>query len=296
MIDINRIIDSIPLLKGHDWKRAVLDGWSNRSVNLRSGQQSYVLRIPLHPEKNHIDRCREYINLQSIASLNITKPTLYFDSKTGIQLRYYIDGKILVDQEMTDDILQQVAKLFHQLHDSMVRFEPINMFERLRADWESLRAQGILLDARYESLFSYCDSIEGLCVCESLVPCHMDPNLYNFILGERLWMIDFEYAHQYDRAWDLAYFITCARLTPKQEKALHEAYHTDGELLSRVQWFKPVAQLSQAIWVQQQRVLGQAPVADSLLLDWEQGALAYAMELVKEAPPIQLIAPHVVHK
>jgi thiamine kinase-like enzyme len=239
-----------------------------------------VLRIPLHPWKNHIDRCREYVNLQSIAPLHLMPATLYFDSKTGIQLRNYIEGKVLAQEPMTEALAGDCAILLHRLHDSAVQFEPIDMIERLFEDWSNLLADGLILDPRYEALFAYCDRVRGLLVCAQSVPCHMDPNVFNFIAGERLWMIDFEYAHQYDPAWDLAYFIAGAKLTPAQTEAFHLAYGTDTEMMKRVDFFKPITQLSQAIWVQQHMSWGQTPVDTPTLIDWEQNVLQYAMELI----------------
>lgn len=280
MEDINLIIESIPVLKGQVWEQHILDGWSNRSVYLHGGQKSYVLRIPLHPWKNHIDRCREYVNLQSIAPLQLMPSTLYFDSKTGIQLRHYIEGEVLSSVSMTEARAADCATLLRHLHDSDIQFEPIDMIERLFNDWSELLSQHVILDARYEALFGYCDRMRNLLVCANPVPCHMDPNLFNFIAGERMWMIDFEYAHQYDPAWDLAYFIASAKLTPDQTAAFHQAYGADEALRARANFFKPITQLSQAIWVQQQIMLGQTPVAIPILLDWEQKSLSYAMELL----------------
>lgn len=279
MEDIDRIIASIPVLKGQVWEQHILDGWSNRSVYLHAGQKSYVLRIPLHPWKNHIDRCREYVNLQSIASLQLMPATLYFDSKTGIQLRYYIEGDVLSSLPMTEARLAACAELLHRLHRSHIHFEPIDMIERLFNDWSQLLSQGVILDPRYEALFGYCDRMRHLLVCANPVPCHMDPNLFNFIAGDRMWMIDFEYAHQYDSAWDLAYFIASAKLSADQAAGFLEAYGADEAEVNRVNFLKPITQLSQAIWVQQQILLGQTPVSIPILRDWEQKALAYGTEL-----------------
>lgn len=280
MEDIDNIIASIPLLKGQRWNQFILEGWTNRSLHLQSAYQSYVLRIPLHPWTNGIDRCREYVNLQRIIPLNLRPPALYFDSVTGTQLRDYIEGEVLAIQELTPYILQLCSEVLHRLHDSDIQFEPIDMLERLVHDSAQLREQGVQLDSRYDILFAYCESIRAQVSCDKMVPCHMDPNLYNFILGERLWVIDFEYAHQYDRAWDLAYFITCARLSPEQEQTFREAYAGDQSLWERVRLYKPVTQLSQAIWVHQQLILGQSSVREKTLLDWEQGALAYAISFL----------------
>lgn len=280
MEDIDHIIANIPVLKGQVWEQHILDGWSNRSVHLHAGQKSYVLRIPLHPWKNHIDRCREYVNLQSIAALQLMPSTLYFDSQAGIQLRHYIEGEVLANLPLTVERLGACAELLHRLHHSAIHFEPIDMIERLFNDWSLLLSQGVVLDSRYEALFGYCDRMRTVLVCANPVPCHMDPNLFNFIAGDRMWMIDFEYAHQYDPAWDLAYFMASARLNPEQTAAFHQAYGTDVAVMNRANFFKPITQLSQAIWVQQQILLGQTPVAIPILLDWEQKALNYAIDLI----------------
>lgn len=277
MDDVDKIIASIPLLKGRTWTKTVLDGWSNRTLLLSADQTTYVLRIPLYSDKNDIDRCHEFVNLKSIIPLHITPNTLYFDSQTGVQLRDFVEGEALITLWMTDDKLQLCADILRRLHQSAVQFEPINMVAHMLEDCARLREAQVPLDPRYEPLIAYCAREVDTLDTGMRAPCHMDPNLYNFVMGDRLWLIDFEYAHQYDPAWDLAYFITSAKLNDEQVQVFCQAYGADRVLRERIDAFKPLTQFSQAIWVMQQIQLGHSRVGEEALRAWEQDALASAL-------------------
>ena len=57
-----------------------------------------------------------------------------------------------------------------------------------------------------------------------LVPCHNDLLAGNFIRGERLWIVDWEYAGMGDPAFDLANFAVSNGLDANGDRELLDAY------------------------------------------------------------------------
>ena len=58
-----------------------------------------------------------------------------------------------------------------------------------------------------------------------LTPCHCDPLCENFLnTGQRMWIVDWEYAGMNDPLWDLGDLSVEGQFTAEQEEAMIEAY------------------------------------------------------------------------
>ena len=85
-----------------------------------------------------------------------------------------------------------------------------------------------------------------------LAPCFNDPMPGNFLLGadRSVMLIDYEYASNNDRAYDLGAFFGEMFLGPQQEEALVEAYAggPSAALLARATVYKAIADIKWATW------------------------------------------------
>jgi thiamine kinase-like enzyme len=85
-----------------------------------------------------------------------------------------------------------------------------------------------------------------------LVPCFNDPMPGNFLIGadKSVMLIDYEYASNNDRAYDLGAWFGEMFLTPQQEVALVKRYHGGDApaILARARIYKAMADIKWATW------------------------------------------------
>ena len=91
-------------------------------------------------------------------------------------------------------------------------------------------------------------------------PCHNDLLRANFIDdGDRLWIIDWEYAAMGDPAFDLGNFAVHHQLTDDEETVLLHAYfgHVTPSATARLKLMKIISDLREAMWAMVQVTVSQ---------------------------------------
>ncbi|MGH6934522.1 MAG: phosphotransferase family protein, partial [Dongiaceae bacterium] len=98
-----------------------------------------------------------------------------------------------------------------------------------------------------------------------LVPCHCDPLAENFLdTGQRIFIIDWEYAGNNDPMWDLGDVSVEAGFEPEQDAALMTAYfdgHPPAAQVGRMVMYKAMCDLLWTLWGVIQ-VVNENPVDD----------------------------------
>ena len=93
-----------------------------------------------------------------------------------------------------------------------------------------------------------------------LVPCHCDPLCENFLdTGERMYIIDYEYAGNNDPMWDLGDLSVEGEFGPEQDSALIRAYFGGDppvDQLGRMIAYKALCDLLWTLWGVIQHVNG----------------------------------------
>ena len=84
------------------------------------------------------------------------------------------------------------------------------------------------------------------------MPCHCDPLAENFLdTGERMWIVDWEYAGNNDPMWDLGDVSVEAGFGPHQDAALLEAYfggRPPADQVGRMVMYKAMCDLLWTLW------------------------------------------------
>lgn len=190
-------------------------GLTNRNfkVELTNGQKVAV-RIAGEGTQDYMNRPAEKHNCGLMSSLGINAEVYFFDTRTGSQLSQFIEGDTLHSEDFRtkDEILEKAAAIMRKYHDSGFEFsDTFSPFKEIQ------RYNKILSDSNFTDRYD-----EGPDLAEhiidvmeayaenppKLVPCHNDPLPENFMYdGERLYLIDWEYAGMNDRFFDLAALI-----------------------------------------------------------------------------------------
>jgi thiamine kinase-like enzyme len=144
----------------------------------------------------------------------------------------------------------EVAQALRAIHAGPPLPASFSPFDRTRAYERTARERGGTIPGAYPEVRAAADAIEAVLDYEP-VPCHNDLLTANFLDdGERLRILDWEYAGMGDRFFDLANFSNHHDLSVAEMETLIAAYFgesTPGRL-ARVRLMRPMAAFWEGMW------------------------------------------------
>jgi thiamine kinase-like enzyme len=198
-------------------------GITNRNFKVGAGGEAFVLRIGgSDTELLGIDRTAEHAASSVAAELGLGPEVVAFVEPEGYLVTRFVDGEVgKVDAD-------RVGAALRLLHDGPAlpgRFDSFRVVEAYRA---TAREHGVAVPSAYQEAEQVAGQIERRRRGAPLVPCHNDLLNANFIDdGDRLWLVDWEYAGMGDPYFDLGNFAVNHELTEESERALLSAYGSD---------------------------------------------------------------------
>lgn len=235
----------------------LVGGANNRNFVVSSGEEKYALRIA-NPQNERFAVDRDSaIQAQRDASLGGLAPQVHASKlPEGHVLSAFLEGVTLLGTEQLHEtrVLRTVGeclRLLHALPTSIRSFSPFNDI-RL---WARLaRQDGGELPADLDDLLAAVWRIETVVQAAAMpaVFCHNDTVPQNFILdGERLRLVDWDYAGRGWASFELASFATTADLDEDLEEVLLRAYDADVGDAQRatIELLRFVAAMRETSWV-----------------------------------------------
>jgi thiamine kinase-like enzyme len=233
-------------------------GITNRNFRVNFGGTDYVVRLPgKKTELLGIDRAAECIANKAAASLGIAPKVAALIEQPSCLVTRFIDGREMTVEELREpEALATVARSLRLLHDSgtelPVEFDPVRLVERYA---EIGREHGSEVPAGYDDALaaarSIAEAVRDL-PDHQPVPCHNDLLTANFLReGDRILLIDWEYAGMGDRWFDLGNFAVNNELDDTQEEQLLGAYFEDPPDERRratLKLFRFMSDLREAMW------------------------------------------------
>ena len=165
---------------------------------LRLAGRDVVLRIA--DRGGDLDRV---LAAQRLAASNGLAPEVLLAAPdAGLLVSEFVAGSTLTSATLTDSVnLDSVAKLLHRLHALPCLGQQLDLVAAARtyeaASPSSTRVRAAELAEELRRRVTEC-------VRERLVPCHNDPVASNFVAGDGLRLLDWEYAADNDPLFDLA--------------------------------------------------------------------------------------------
>lgn len=202
-------------------------GPGSDSYLVERGADRWVLRIDNElPVVLGLDRSAEAVVLAHIykedAAGECFGPRLEFvDVGQGIQLTRYIPGRAWTAADLGDPGKQaRLARLLRRLHAAPAAGKPFNLRDRIARYAESIgSAAASALAAEADEMLSRLEA-PGMRHCL----CHNDLVCANVIEGERLYLVDWEYAAVGDPFFDLATVVQHHELSDAAAAAFLRAY------------------------------------------------------------------------
>ena len=235
-------------------------GITNANLKVTRSDGIVVLRIAgRETDLLGIDRRVELQATRSAAALGVGPEVVDFVEPEGWLVTSFVEGEPpTLEQLREPENLMRVAGLLRRVHDGPAipgRFDSLEVVETYRAT--ALARGGTLPDA-YEDAHALGRRIAARRAPEPLTACHNDLLTANFIDdGERLWLVDWEYAGMGDRLFDLANFAVNHELDEEQRAALLRLYGLGEAALGDLDLMRFMSDFREAMWGVVQSVVSE---------------------------------------
>lgn len=251
-------------------------GITNHNFLVRSAGRRFVARLCVERELLGIERRNEVICQREAHSLGVAPRVVHHES--GVLVSEYVDARTLSAKDLYDPgALRRVAVSLRTLHDGFESLTGemlyLSPFQTVRTYARTARELGARLPEGLDALVEDSNRQGRKLAPYRPVLCHNDLLPANILDdGERVWLVDWEYAGIGHPIFDLANLSSNARLTPDLEFLLLAAYHGENEIdqagLRDFRILKAISLLREAFWALIQTV------ASDIDFDYE----AYARE------------------
>ena len=209
-------------------------GMTNRSFLFSCRGEKFIMRIPGEGTDQLINRCEEAAVYRAIAGKGICDDIAYINPENGYKITRFFEGAKACDPFSAEDVAHCMAHLkkFHELRLQVAHrfdiFEQIEFYESL---WEGSPSVYRDYNTTKASILSLKPYIESH--VDEQVLTHIDANPDNFLLirdsdGEKIRLIDWEYAGMQDPHVDVAMFGIYALYNREQMDWLIDTYFADG--------------------------------------------------------------------
>ena len=228
-------LDAVACLRGREREVEELSGGlTNVNLKVTTEDGSVVVRIAqAGSELLAIDRDAERRNSEAAAEAGVGAPVIEYVEDPRLLVVGFIEGHTFTDDDLRDGgHLTRVAAACRQLHEGPRFVNEFDMFEIQPRYLAIAHEHGFRLPDRYEEFADRAQQIKRALDTKPVatVPCNNDLLAGNFIDdGQKIWLIDYEYAGNNDPCFELGNLWSEANLADEQLDELMEAY--DGELL-----------------------------------------------------------------
>lgn len=225
-ITVEEVIARIPIWKhSTDLKISPLSGGiTNRNYRVDGDGESFVLRVSGDKtELLGINREHEYRTQQIAGELGIAPEVIYFLEPEGYLVTRFIEGRPIPPEELRQpEGLQLVAATLHNIHALPTFPGRFSAFQVVRDYANIARQYKVPFPENFKWLFHQMTEAEQALMRYPPMqyPCHNDLLNANFLLSDKLYVLDWEYAGMGDIFFDLANFSNN-----------HDLSEEDGEFL-----------------------------------------------------------------
>ena len=248
----------VPELAGADLTLTALSGGiTNRNflVTLSGRRDRYVIRLA--GNDTHllgISREVEHAATVAAAGVGVGPEVTAFIRPEGYLVTRFIEGSPVADDVVHEPAtIERVAGSLRRIHDGPPipgLFVPLRIVEAYRA---LAAARGVAIPPEYELAAAFGRRIELACLANPLEPrpCHNDLLNANFIDdGQRIRIVDWEYAGMGDPFFDLGNFSVNHGLAPEEDAAVLRAYEGDArpDRLARLTLMRTMSDFREAMW------------------------------------------------
>ncbi len=228
---LHDLLDDLPELAGTPRTISALEGGlTNFNFKVSTPDRTAVVRLSSSDsDELAIDREAEYNNSMRAAESGAAPEVLAYRPDHQALVVAWLNGTTLTSQHLHDERnVIRAAAVCRQLHSGPRFVGDFDMFAVQRRYLAIVQDRGFRLPPRYLDLLPEVDRIaDALAVrAEPTVPCNNDLLAANFIDdGDRLWVIDYEYAGNNDPCFELGNIWSESNLPLDHLQLLVDSYY-----------------------------------------------------------------------
>jgi thiamine kinase-like enzyme len=229
--EIRAVLEQVPELAGHvaTFER-VPGGLTNVNVRVHLPDGDAIARLTTDDSALlAIDRPAEYESSLAAAASGAAPPVVGYSPEAGVLAVRWIDGGTCTPEALRKpDLLARVVRTCRRLHAGPRFTVDFDMFAVQRRYLGVVREHGFRLPAGYLDHMPAFGQVEAALRgrAEPTVPCHNDLLPGNLVDdGERIWLIDYEYAGNNDPCFELGNLWSEANLPPEALETLVTGYY-----------------------------------------------------------------------
>jgi len=255
------ILKKIPMfwcLDESDLQISRLGGLTNLVFRVDLGGEQYALRIPGKGTEEYISRKNEAVAAREAARAGVSPDVLYFDENSGLMVTRLVDHAVTMSPALFKErkgAPGRAALAFRKLHQSGAKFNfRFELFQMIDGYLKVLAGKKVDLPEGYHDVVREAESVRAALAVHPLpiVACHCDPLCENFLdIGERMWIVDWEYSGMNDPMWDLGDLSVEGQFGEAEEEEMIHAYF-DGEPRpserGRIVIYKAMCDLLWTLW------------------------------------------------
>lgn len=205
-------------------------GLTNVNFKVTTPQRTAVVRLSsVEGDLLAIDRAAEEVNSRRAAASGAAPAVLDYLPDEHALVIEWVEGVTLQSADLADETnLVRAATVCRLLHSGPRFVGDFDMFAVQRRYLDVVRDRGFRLPPRYLDLMPQVDRIAAALAVrrEPTVPCNNDLLAANFIDdGERLWLIDYEYAGNNEPCFELGNIWSESNLTLDHLELLVDSYY-----------------------------------------------------------------------
>ena len=238
--------------------QALDGGITNRNFRVRFGGTDYVVRLPgKDTSLLGIDRKAECNANKQAAELGIAPQVAAFIEDPPCLVTFFVEGRELTADELRKpESIAQVAAALRAFHDSGLELDTrFDAFEVVEDYASTASSRGGTLPQELEDARGRARSIREAIADQdehTPVPCHDDLLSANFLHdGERIRIVDWEYAGMGDRYFDLGNFAVNNELDDDEAEVLLGEYFgepPDARRRATLWLFRYMSDFREAMW------------------------------------------------
>lgn len=256
LVELDGLLDQLDCLRGRPREVTVLaGGLTNTNVRVTTPQADVVVRISSKDSSLlAIDREAEYRNSCAAAESGAAPAVIEYRPEHHLLVVAFLDGTTFGPEDLRrDDNLVRVAAVCRRLHAGPRFVGDFDMFDVQRFYLTTVQERGYRLPPRYLEFMPRVEHIrDALTVIPTQpVPCNNDLLAANFIDdGDRLWVIDFEYAGNNDPYFELGNIWSESNLSLEQLDELVSYYYgyEEPNLVARARLLGLMSKYGWTLW------------------------------------------------
>lgn len=223
---IRRVLHEIPEWKNENSSLCSLEGGlTNMNYKVTIDNNHYFFRLGTKENSLlNISLEKEFNASITASCLGIAPKVIHYCPKECVLVSEFIQSASEPVNLRDIEMQQKICQSLRELHFFKIEFQgTLCPFETIKLYWQNALSAGALFpELLEESIFPLVDQICATLEVEwNRVPCHNDLHIGNFLNdGQKIWIIDWEYAAMGDPLFDLATLVSVEGFTDGEAEIL----------------------------------------------------------------------------